>query len=136
MTLNRFLSTTVLAAALATTPFLAPSAMAQMEMTPQQMDPQVGADIAAEEGKIDAFIVAALAVAETRDQYIARLETLTDEQEQIQLVQEADMAILEAVENAPGITIDEYIAIGEAAAVDPELAAMIDARFVEAHSAN
>ncbi|MGY6694985.1 MAG: DUF4168 domain-containing protein [Roseinatronobacter sp.] len=129
MKLNRLLSTTLLAAAMATAPFLASKSVAQV-----QMDPQVGAEIASEEGKIDAFIVAALAVAETREQYIAQLESVTSEEEQMQLVQEADMAILEVVENSPGITVDEYIAIGEAAAADPELAAQIDARFAEAHS--
>lgn len=130
MKLNRLLSTTLLAAAMATAPILASQGVAQV-----QMDPQAGAEIASEEGKIDAFIVAALAVAETREQYIAQLESVTSEEEQMQLVQEADMAILEVVENSPGITVDEYIAIGEAAAADPELAALIDARFVEAHSA-
>ena len=130
MKLNRLLSTTLLAAAMATAPILASQGVAQV-----QMDPQAGAEIASEEGKIDAFIVAALAVAETREQYIAQLESVTSEEEQMQLVQEADMAILEVVETSPGITVDEYIAIGEAAAADPELAALIDARFVEAHSA-
>ena len=129
MNLNRLLGTTLLAATMATAPILVSQGAAQV-----QMDPQAGAEIASEEGKIDAFIVAALAVAETREQYIAQLEAVTDEEEQMQLVQEADMAILEVVENSPGITVDEYIAIGEAAAADPELAALIDARFVEAHS--
>ena len=133
MKLNRLLSTTLLAAGLATAPFLATQAAAQAEMAPQ-VDPQMGAEIAAEEGKIDAFITAALEVAETRESYIAQLEGVTDEAEQMELIQQADMAILEVVENSPGITVDEYIAIGEAAAADPDLAAQIDARFMEAHS--
>lgn len=126
MTLNRLLSTTLLAATMAITPVLAPQASAQTQME--------GAEIVAQEGKIDAFIVAALAVSETRQRYMAQLEAETDEAAQMQLVQEADEAILQAVEAAPDITIDEYIAIGEAAAADPDLAAQIDARFVEAHA--
>ncbi|MCH8466737.1 MAG: DUF4168 domain-containing protein [Roseinatronobacter sp.] len=126
MTLNRLLSTTLLAATLATAPLLAPQAMAQ--------DAAMGAEIAAQDGKIDAFITAALAVSETRARYIAQLETVTDEAEQIQIVEEADAAILDVVEATPDISIDEYIAIGEAAAVDPELAARIDARFAEAYA--
>ena len=127
MKLKRYLSTTILAAGLAMMPVLASQAAAQTQ-APAQVE---GSEIAMEEGKIDAFIVAALAVAETREAYIAQLEGVTDEEQQMAIVQEADAAILEAVENTPDISVDEYIAIGEAATVDPELAAQIDARFAE-----
>jgi hypothetical protein len=93
-----------------------------------------GAAIAADDSKIDAFIEAALAVAETRQGYVAQLEATTDEAEQMAIVQAADAAILEVVEAAEGITVEEYIAIGEAATTDAELAARIDARFAEAHA--
>ena len=125
MKLNRLLSTTLLATAMAMTPVLG---------TVSAQDQTEGAEIVSQDGMIDAFIVAALAVAETRQRYITQLEAETDEAAQMQLVQEADQAILEVVDASPGITIDEYIAIGEAAAADPELAALIDARFVEAHA--
>ncbi len=129
MALNRLLATTILAAGLVATPYLAHQAEAQatMEAAP-------GAEIAQDESKIDAFIVAALAVAETRQAYMAQLEATTSEEEQMAIVQEADAAILEVVETSPDITIDEYIAIGEAAAADPELAERIDARFAETHA--
>ncbi len=127
MELKRYLSTTILAAGLAMTPVLASQAAAQAQV-PAQTE---GSEIAMEEGKIDAFIVAALAVAETREAYIAQLEGITDEEQQMAIVQEADAAILEAVDNTPDISVEEYIAIGEAATVDPELAAQIDARFAE-----
>lgn len=126
MKLNRFLTATALVATLAATPFIATQTMAQAQMD--------GAEVVTDDSKIDAFIVAALAVAETRQGYLAQLETATDEAEQMEIVQAADAAILEVVENAPDITVDEYIAIGEAAAADPDLAARIDARFTEAHS--
>ena len=126
MKLNRFLTATALVATLAATPFVATQTMAQAQMD--------GAEVVTDDSKIDAFIVAALAVAETRQGYLAQLETATDETEQMEIVQAADAAILEVVENAPDITVDEYIAIGEAAAADPDLAARIDARFTEAHS--
>ena len=126
MKLNRFLTATALVATLAATPFIATQTMAQAQMD--------GAEVVTDDNKIDAFIVAALAVAETRQGYLAQLETATDEAEQMEIVQAADAAILEVVENAPDITVDEYIAIGEAAAADPDLAARIDARFTEAHS--
>ena len=125
MTLNRLLTTTALMAALAVTPFVAPQADAQVQSE--------GTEIVTDDAMIDAFIEAALAVAETRQGYLAQLEATTDEAEQMALVQEADAAILSVVEAAEGITVDEYIAIGDAAAADPELAARIEARFTEAH---
>jgi hypothetical protein len=127
MKLTRYLSTTILAAGLAITPVLASQVVAQVQ-APAQMD---GADVAMDDQKIDAFIVAALAVAQTRETYIAQLEGITDEEQQMAIVQEADAAILQAVEDAPDISVEEYIAIGEAATIDPDLAAQIDARFAQ-----
>ncbi len=128
MALKRLLATTILAAGLVATPYLAQQAQAQETGTAE-----LGAELAQDVSKVDAFIVAALAVAETRQEYLAQLEATTDEQEQMAIVQEADAAILSTVEASPGITVDEYIAIGEAAAADPDLSAMIDARFTEEH---
>ncbi len=128
MALNRLLASTILAAGLVATPYLAQEAAAQETGTSEH-----GAELAQDTDKVDAFIVAALAVAETRQQYLAQLEATTDQDEQMAIVQEADAAILEVVEQSPDISVDEYIAIGEAAAVDPELAARIDARFSETH---
>ncbi len=129
MKLNRMLSGTALAAALALSPVIATPALAQMEGMEMP-----DAAITVEDSQIDAFIGAALAVAETRESYLAQLEATTDEAEQMEIVQAADEAILQTVEDAPDITVDEYIAIGEAAAVDAELAARIEARFAEEHN--
>ncbi|TVS03690.1 MAG: DUF4168 domain-containing protein [Rhodobacteraceae bacterium] len=128
MALKRLLASTILAAGLVAAPYLAQEADAQETGTAE-----LGAELAQDVSKVDAFIVAALAVAETRQEYLARLEATTDDQEQMAIVQEADAAILSTVEASPGITVDEYIAIGEAAAADPDLSAMIDARFTEEH---
>jgi hypothetical protein len=124
MKLNHLLSTALLAAAMAMSPVMGTQVSAQ--------DQTEGAEIVSQDGKLDAFIVAALAVSETRQRYIERLEAETDEAAQIELVQEADEAILEVLNTSPDITVEEYVAIGEAAAADPEIAAQIDARFVEA----
>lgn len=124
MKLNRLLSTALLAAAMAMSPVLGAQVSAQ--------DQTEGAAIVSQDGKLDAFIVAALAVSETRQRYIERLEAETDEAAQMEIVQEADEAILEVLNTSPDITVEEYVAIGEAAAADPELAAQIDARFAEA----
>lgn len=125
MKLKQYLTSTILAAGMAMTPVLASQAVAQAQA------PVEAPDIAMDDNMIDAFIVAALAVAETRESYIAQLEGVTDEEQQMAIIQEADAAILQVVEDTPDISVDEYIAIGEAASVDPELAAEIDARFTE-----
>ncbi|MDD7970320.1 DUF4168 domain-containing protein [Roseinatronobacter alkalisoli] len=128
MSLKQFLATTALAATMATAPLLAPMAVAQDQQG--QID---GAAIAADSDMVDAFIAAALAVNEVREGYMAQIEAEADQNAQMEILEAADAAMLEAVEETPGITLDEYIAIANAAAEDPELAARIDARFTEAH---
>ena len=92
-----------------------------------------GAEMIEQEQKLDAFIDAAMAVAEVRDAYLATLQDAESEDEQNQIIEAANTAILEAVEETPGITVDEYIAIGDAAAADPELNALLNERFAELH---
>lgn len=128
MTLNRLLTTTAFVTALAVSPMIAGQAQAQVQMDGAQMD---AAEIMANDSMIDAFIAVALDVAATREGYITQLEAATDEAEQMAIVEAADAAILDVVESAEGITLEQYIAVGEAAAADPELAAHIQARFAE-----
>lgn len=90
-----------------------------------------GAVLVQEDGKLDSFVMAAVAVDEVRTNYVAQLQTIEDEAEQQSLIQEANAAIVQAVEQAEGITLEEYVAIGEAAGADPEIAAQIDARLQE-----
>lgn len=90
-----------------------------------------GAALVQEDGKLDSFVMAAVAVDEVRNTYVTQLQTIEDEAEQQSLIQEANAAIVQAVEEAEGITLEEYVAIGEAAGADPEIAAQIDARMRE-----
>lgn len=133
MVLKRKLASALIATGLAVSPMAVSVAMAQ-DAQPGMEETQPGMDattIVEQDGKLDAFIMAALSVSEARQGYIAQLETAATEEEQLAIVEEADAAILETVESTPGITVEEYILIGEAAAADPELAARIDARFME-----
>ena len=68
---------------------------------------------------------------EVRNTYVAQLQTIEDEAEQQALIEEANEAIVQAVEEADGINLEEYVAIGEAASTDPEIAAQIDALMSE-----
>ena len=84
-----------------------------------QQAPAEAADFSQQ--SIEAFVEAALRVAEIRDDYTAALQTADSEAEQDRLIHEGNSAMLAAVEETPNITVEEYITIGEAAAVDPEL---------------
>ena len=106
--------------ALMATPVLAQSGTAA---------PEAQTQINPSDSDIDAFVLAALEVSQVRDAYLERLQQTQSETEQQTIVEEANAAILQVVEDAAGITIDEYVAIGEAAMADPELSAEIDARF-------
>lgn len=121
MTLKTTLTAAVLASGLAFGTVPAVLAQAQPD----------GAALVQEEGKLDSFVVAALAVDEVRNTYMAQLQTLEDEAAQQSLIQEANAAMVQAIEEAEGITLEEYVAIGEAASTDPEIAAQLDAMMRE-----
>lgn len=121
MTLKTTLTAALLASGLALGS--APAVLAQ-----EQPD---GAALVQEDAKLDSFVMAAVAVDEVRNTYVTQLQTIEDEAEQQSLIQEANAAIVQAVEEAEGITLEEYVAIGEAAGADPEIAAQIDARMRE-----
>ncbi len=70
---------------------------------------------------LSAFVVAALDVADLRQTYQARLEAAPTPEEQQAIVDEANNEILGVVEGAEGITVEEYIEIGQTAAADPAL---------------
>ena len=73
------------------------------------------------ESEIDAFVDVALQVAAIRDDYALALQEAADEAEQQEIIQQGNAAMLAVVEEAPEITVEDYITIGEAAAADPEL---------------
>lgn len=90
-----------------------------------------GIALVQEDGKLESFVMAAFAVDEVRNIYVAQLQTLEDETAQQALIKEADIAIVQAIEDAEGITLEEYVAIGEAAATNPEIAAKLDTMMQE-----
>lgn len=83
------------------------------------------AAVAVTEDDLNAFATAAIAVAEVRDAYLARIDTAADEAEQAALAEEGNMAMVAAVEETPGITLERYIEIGAAAEADEELGTRI-----------
>ncbi len=127
--------TTLTAATMAAGLAIAPAAMAQSDMEDGAQAAPNGAMLAENDAKLDAFVMAALSVSDVRNDYMAQLQSAEDEEAQQSLIQEANTAIVQTVEQAPGITLDEYVAIGEAAGADEELAARINTMITEQQDA-
>lgn len=93
---------------------------------------QPGEAAAFTEEKLEAFVVAALEVSEVQERYVASIGQADSEEQQQELASQANIEMTQAIEQSPGITLDEYIEIGEAAQVDPALNQRITA-LVEQH---
>lgn len=82
--------------------------------------------------KLRAFANAAIEVREIRDQHAQKVEGVTDEQKQATIVDETITQMTAAVENEPGISVEEYNQINQASQNDPQLAQKIQAFLQEA----
>lgn len=78
-----------------------------------------------EQAKLEAFVTAAVAVEQLVRQWTPRIQKAESPEKADQLRRQAGTELLAAVESTPGITVDEYRQIGEAAQNDPQLAAQI-----------
>lgn len=74
------------------------------------------------DAQLDSFAVAAIEVSKVRNEYIPRIQSAESEADKQALAQEATDRMIAAVDSAPGISVDEYNAIAQAAGEDPELA--------------
>ena len=77
------------------------------------------------EEKLDSFVDAALDVQGVTESFAPRAEAAENDEQRQALAEEANAAIRGAIEETPGITIEEYVAIGQAAQQNPELAQRI-----------
>lgn len=73
------------------------------------------------ESELTAFAEATLSLAEVRDSYVARIQEAANEDEQNALVEEGNAAMLGVLEETPGISMERYFEINEAAQADPAL---------------
>lgn len=83
------------------------------------------------EEKLSSFVDAALEVQDVTQGIAPKAEAAENDAERQALAEEANNAIRGAIEETPGITIEEYVAIGQAAQQDPDLAQLI-ARMAQA----
>ena len=113
MTLARILAAAAAAATLAAAP-LAPALAQQSDAAPQMQ-----ADVS--DAKLDSFVVAALSVSEIAQEFEGRIQAAADDAARQSLANEAREAMIGAVEETDGITVEEYVTISEAARSDAEL---------------
>jgi hypothetical protein len=109
---------------LAASPLAAGSAAAQDEVQPPATMEAPAASF--DEQTLQSFVVAFLQVDEINRTYMPQMQEADTPEEQQQVQQQATEEMVLAVENAEGISVDEYNAIIETAQTDPELAQQIN----------
>ncbi|WP_201158076.1 DUF4168 domain-containing protein [Rhodobaculum claviforme] len=107
------------ATALGTTVMLGGMTLAPVALMAQTAQP--GAVEEVNEDELSAFVRATLAMSEVRDIYIERIETAESEDQQQQLIEEGNTAMMTALEDEPGMSLERYFEINEAAQTDAEL---------------
>lgn len=98
---------------------IAPVAPALAQQTAPAPAPAPQMDLSDE--KVESFVMAALGVSEVVNEYQPRIEAAEDDAARQGLATEAQEAMIGAVQDTDGITVEEYVSIGEAASADPAL---------------
>lgn len=88
------------------------------------------------EEKLESFVDAALDVQGVTEDFAPRAEAAETDAERQALAEEANTAIRDVIDETPGITVEEYVAIGQAAQQNPELAQRITVMAQEKAAAN
>ncbi len=117
-----------LTAALAAATFAAaPVAPAMAQQAPAQAPEPVSASVSKTE--LEAFVVAYKHVVAIEQVYGQRLQAAADDAEKQAIINEAQVEMTQAVEDAPDIGVDRYIEILQMAQTDPELEADLKDRL-------
>lgn len=88
-------------------------------------------DASFDDATIEAFVTAQLEIQEIRAAYVPRLEGAASDEERQRLTEEATGEMVTAVDETPGITVEEYNAVVEAAGSNPELADRLTEELAE-----
>ena len=113
-TLTRTLAPAMAAATLALAAPMAAPALAE----------QPGAVTIGDE-RLEAFVAALRAVDQLEQQYTETLGEAETDAEREAVIEEANQAMAEAIEETPGMTLDDYVTILQEAQTDPDLTARI-----------
>ncbi|MGY6633237.1 MAG: DUF4168 domain-containing protein [Alkalilacustris sp.] len=111
--------TTLAATALGTAVMMGGMVMAPAALMAQTAQPVEIEEV--NEDELSAFVRATLAMSEVRDIYIQRIESAESETEQQELIEEGNTAMMTALEDEPGMSLERYFEINEAAQTDAEL---------------
>lgn len=84
-----------------------------------------------DDATLESFVTAAMEVSAVRADYTQQLQAAASEEDAQALVEDANAAMLAAVDEVDGMDVDTYVAIGEAAQQDEQLAARITALVEE-----
>lgn len=122
MTFIRTLAASAAAGALVLAP-VAPAFAQEADTTAPEMERDVS------DALLDSFITAALSVSEIAEEYQGRMQSADGDAARQELATEARTAMIAAVEETDGITVEEYLEISEAARVDEDLGQRLQDRF-------
>jgi hypothetical protein len=79
--------------------------------------------------KIQSFVTAALEVEQVRQEYSAQFAEAESEEQRQAIAQQANDEMVKAVEDAPGISLQEYNQIAQAVERDPALSQRVAERM-------
>lgn len=128
MTIRPILTATLVSALAFTTPLTAQEAddqtgnTAQEPKTLSEMEPTPG--LAAEEvteAQVSAFVDALVAIERVRVTYMPQIESADDGETRSDLIDEANAAVVTAIENVENMSVPDYMAIDKAAQQNEEL---------------
>lgn len=134
MTFNRTLIAGISALALGIGASLATASAQDAAPTPAApgVEAPAAAAPAVDDTKLKSFATAFLEVTAVTKKYQPQIESAGSTEDQQRLQQEAGQEMVEAVNDAEGITVDEYNMIIQAAQSDPDLAQRINSHINEA----
>lgn len=126
-TTNRGLKALILSASVAA---LSLGAVAPVMAQTAAPTPQAS-EVDMSDEKLEAFVTALLGVEEVRIEYTPQIEAAGSEEDQAELVNQANEEIISKIDAVPELTVDEYVTIAQAAQQDQELGARIAALVEE-----
>ena len=106
------------------------AAAGQTPMTVAQAQTQTQTSFSDE--KLQAFASAAVAVRDIRQEHAQKIQGVTDKEKHAEIVDESIQKMTTAVEEEPGITVEEYNQINQASQQDQQLAQKIQGYLQEA----
>lgn len=130
-TTNRSLKALVLSASVAALSLGAVAPVMAQTAAPVPAPAPEASDIDMSDEKLEAFVTALLGVEEVRIEYTPQIEAAGSEEDQAELVNQANEEIIEKIDAVPDLTVDEYVTIAQVAQQDQELGARIAALVEE-----